>query len=329
MSEMCVTRTPLRISFLGGGSDLPLYTDTGNVGKVVSATIDKYVYVWARRRQDDQINVRYRENEWVKDIGKLNNEYVREALKWVKWKGGIEICSSGDVLLTETGLGGSSAFLVGLLTALYDLKLDILYSPFYVAEEAFRLETGPLGKKVGRQDHYAAAYGGLRYYEFRGGENVSQTSFSVDGLRNHSSNLLLIHTAQNRSDTKEIFSDIYDPENAERTLRSLHILSMLTNRGIESLAMEEYPSFFGLMDDAWEAKKGLSPRVSSLTIDDVRKKVMNAGAMAAKLLGAGGGGYILAWCPEGKEAVIKNLHGEFEELPFSFVTHGAEVLFSR
>ena len=115
MKEQCLTRTPLRIGFLGGGSDLPIFTDKGFVGGCISVTIDKYVYVWVRRRQDQQINVRYHENEWVTDIGKLRNEYVREALRWVNWNGGIEVCSSADVTLKETGLGGSSSFLVGLL----------------------------------------------------------------------------------------------------------------------------------------------------------------------------------------------------------------------
>lgn len=333
MSSLVVVRVPLRVSFLGGGSDLPLFHENfGRAGCVLSCTINKYVYIVLNIR-DNKIIAKYSKTEEVESLDELKNEYVRETLKWVEWKGGIGVHSISNISLTSTGLGGSSAFLVGLLLALRALGASDTSSTrlqgvtsYNLAEEAFTIETGPLAKKIGRQDHYAVSLGGMNRldfvpssYPYAGPVIQSPISFP-DGLEDM---LLMLYTGEN-SGGNEIFTDIH--ANKESVLPLYNDLANLARKGVEYAHKGQWEKVFLLMNDAWALKKGTSGLISNPHIDRMHNEIIRAGAASAKLLGAGSGGLMLCYCPNGKYTVLRCLGNKYQDLDFKFTKEGATII---
>lgn len=327
--DIVLTQTPMRISFLGGGSDLPLFTESGNgPGCCVSATIDKYVAVLAKRRWDELIVCHYRitEQAHIQEIEYLNNAYVREALKWVGWQDGIEITSMSDVPIDGAGLGGSSAFLIGMLKALYVLQGKLKLEED-LAEEAFRLETGPLGKQIGRQDHWAAAFGGFRRYDFLPGGEVQEVF--LGDLSWASGRILLLHTG-NPHAAESVFADVHRPGNEERNLFLYSVLADLGRKGAFFAQKICWEKFFGLIEENWLAKKATSGLISNPEIEKMIADAKTAGAQQVKICGTGGGGHLLCYCPEGRDVVLERLEAAGEhpiDLPVEFANEWSRVLY--
>lgn len=309
----------MRISFLGGGSDLPFYTSTGNVGCCVSATIDRYSYAMAKRRRDGRVVVHYQEIENVAKIGDLKNNYVRAALEHVGWKGGIEISLMADIGI-RMGLGGSGSFLVALLTAFYGLSGKGPLAPLNLAHLAFTLEAETLARQTGRQDHYAAAFGGCNRFDFLpSGETLQSSIPSPHGWEDR---LLLLNTEmEHQADL--VFADM---EAREGNVHLYGIMADLARKGASYFKRGQTEKALGLIREAWIIKRGSSDLISNPQIERMYDDVMNAGARGGKVCGTGGGGCMLFWCPGGKAGILERLNGKYSEVSFKFVDHGVQTL---
>lgn len=324
--DLVLVRTPMRLSFLGGGSDLPLYTDSGSSGCVLSAAIDCYSYVLVKRRHDQHLVVHYNDIERVTDIAELDNSYVREALRSLGFRRGLEIVSMGDLSYDFCGLGGSSSFLISLLSCLHRLKGEDL-NPSSLAEEAFQLETDVLGKKIGRQDHYAVAFGGCaRLIFIPEGTVLRHPIYIPEGIEDK---LLLLYVGRRKCREEEIFDEIHQPENRERSIKLYSVLADLAHKGNLYALRGYWHKAFELMNDSWIAKRGTAAAISNDKIENLMADCFDAGAKSGKLCGAGGGGCLLLWCPEGKKEVVDRLRKKIkrvQEVDFHFVKNGVQVI---
>ena len=320
---MVITRTPFRISFVGGGTDLKSYYQTG-YGAVVNATIDKYMYITVNKRFDDSIRVSYSTTEIVDRVDDIRHDIVREALKMVGIEKGIEITSISDIP-AGTGLGSSSSFAVGLLNALYTY-IGQQRSAHELAEKACKLEIEILGHPIGKQDQFAAAYGGINYFRFNQDESVeykpiklSEADYAaMDGQ------LSMWYTGISRS------ADSILKKQSEDTAAKLAVLDAMRQQADEmqrELCTNGYSdSFARALRQGWEMKKSITGAISNGTIDALYEKAMQSGARGGKILGAGGGGFLLFCCePENKAKLAESLG--LQELHFRFTNHGSRVVF--
>ena len=320
---MIITRTPFRISFVGGGTDLASYYGTG-YGAVINATINKYIYVTVNRRFDDSIRVSYSRTEIVDRVDELQHDIVREALNMVGITKGIEITSVSDIP-AGTGLGSSSSFTVGLLNALYTY-IGQQRSAHELAEKAYRLEHDLLHHPVGKQDQFAAAYGGLNYFCFRQDESVTYQPLRLDEtqMTEMSEHLSMWYTGISRS------ADTILKRQSEDTAKKLPVLDFMRTQADELLRdMTEHgfsESFAEALRLGWEKKRSLVSGISSDGIDALYETAMQNGAKGGKILGAGGGGFLLFYCdPEDKERMAEKLG--LTEFRFRFTNHGSRVVY--
>jgi D-glycero-alpha-D-manno-heptose-7-phosphate kinase len=322
---MIITRTPFRISFVGGGTDLSdFYKKEG--GAVLSSTIDKYVYIVANKRFDDKIRISYSKTELVEKIDEIQHPIVREALKLVGITKGIDIVSLADVP-AGTGLGSSSSFTVGLLNALYGY-VGRLVSSEQLAREACKIEIEILGEPIGKQDQYIAAYGGLKYIQFNADDSVRiDQCFCPEYEKEEiNRNLLLFFTHQVR-DARTILKE--QKENIGG-LTTFEILKKTRDLAIElkNIMNGEFsPDILGqFLNRGWLLKKQLAKGISSNQLDDYYERALKAGALGGKITGAGGGGFFLIYCPQERQAgVIQALH-DFTKLEFHLVDVGSEIV---
>jgi len=306
---MIIVQAPLRCSFFGGGTDFPeFYEEHG--GCVLTTAINKYIYVIVKPRFDNKIRVTYRKAELVKSVKDVKHEIVRECLKHVGIKGGIEVITIGDVP-AGTGLGSSSAVTVGVLKALY-AYVGREMDAEQLALTACYIEREMLHKPIGVQDQYISAYGGFRFFEFTKGR-IGGLKIPVETLFDH---LLLFYTGISRDSSKilEIQS--------KNTRKNTAIL--LTMRGMASQAIGN-PQFGELLDESWQLKKQLGP-ISSPKIDKWYEKAIKAGATGGKILGAGGGGFLLFYCPTNKKQAVRKALFRLTEIPISPEPDGAKVI---
>ncbi len=322
---MIMTKTPLRITFVGGGTDMPGYYRKYNNGAVVSAAINKYIHIVVNKKFDNHIRVSYSRTEIVDSVDKINHPSVREALKLLEIDGGIEIVSISDIPSGGTGLGSSSTFLVGLLNALHAWKGEFV-SPKELAEEAVHIERGILKEPGGKQDQYMAAYGGIKLMEFNKDDSVVITPIVAKEnhyglLRKH---LMLLYTGTQRSSasihTKQITS-INSHITAYNSMRDI------SYRLFDSLRSGKWLVTGRLLDENWQLKKTLSEGISDSSIDKMYKKAIKLGAEGGKLVGAGGGGFLLMFASPDKHAAIKKALPKLREEPFEFEAEGSRVVY--
>jgi len=320
---MIITRTPFRISFVGGGTDLSSYYRTG-YGAVVSATIDKYMYITVNKRFDDSIRVSYSTTEIVESVDDIKHDIVREALKMTGITKGIEITSISDIP-AGTGLGSSSSFAVGLLNALYIYKGQ-QRSAHELAEKACKLELEVLGHPIGKQDQFAAAYGGVNYYQFNGDESVTYRpmNLSTADLERMNGKLSMWYTGINRS-----ADDILVQQNKD-TSGKLDVLDFMRDQaGImaDNLAENGFSESFGnMLHEGWLKKKSITSSISNGRIDELYQTAIRNGAKGGKLLGAGGGGFLLFYCDADKHDDLGKALG-LKEMLFRITNHGSRVVF--
>ncbi len=326
---MIVTRTPFRITLGGGGTDLPsFYHEHG--GFILAVAIDKYMYLNVNTPiLDDLIRVRYSKAETVRCLHEIEHPMVRAALEHFGIENGIEIVSIADIP-AGTGVGSSSCYLVGLMNALHALTQTPV-NPQQLAEEACHIELNLLHKPIGKQDQYMAAYGGLTTLQIAndGKVEAQYLSIPVDVVEALENNLLLFYTGAVR-DATAILSQQNDATKRKDTT-VVGGLSEIKDIGIEiasTIAAGNLRRFGELMDEHWQVKKRLSKGITNSTIDAWYELSKRNGAIGGKISGAGGGGFLMLYCEEGKAQVRDTLRNAgLKELHFRFEFEGSKVVF--
>jgi len=295
---LIITRTPLRISLGGGGTDLPsFYTQYG--GMVVAGAIDKYIYVGINRTFTDDYFLKYSEMERVTSAADVAHPIIREALLAHKVGPALEVVSLADIP-AGTGLGSSGTFTVGLLRALYALKREHV-SAHALAEEACSIEIDRLGRAVGKQDQYIAAFGGLTCFEFRtdGRVQVTPLGVSQQTLHDLEEHLLLFFTGYSRDADLMLADQKKRSETGEAAMiDGLRAIGDIGLRVKDALEAGDTLGFAALMRDHWERKRSRTPGMSSPAIDRWYDAAMANGALGGKLVGAGGGGFLLFYAQD-------------------------------
>lgn len=325
---MIIARTPLRISFAGGGSDLKAYYKHG-YGAVVSTAIDKYMYVCVNTTFDHHIRVIYSKVEYVDKIEEIEHNLAREALNLVGVKqNGLDIAYMGDMLPAHTGsgLGASSALTVGILNALHTLK-GRKASAEKLAREACRIEIEILGRPIGKQDQYAAAYGGMNYIRFNKDESVEVVPLDCrpHTLERLNKNLLLFHTGLNTQ------SDNILTEQTNKTADNLHVLDRMVKLAEElktAVEKDDLAGFGQILHQGWLYKQQLADGISNNTIDGYYDKARKAGAFGGKILGSGGGGFLLLYCEEKHQNQVRKALSMLRETPFRFEPQGSAIVYN-
>ena len=323
---MIITRTPFRISFAGGGTDLRGFY-RNEPGAVVSTAINKYMYIIVNKRFSDAIRVSYyARTEIVDSVDEVRHPLVKEALKLVGVSRGIEIASVADVH-AGAGLGSSGSFTVGLLNALYAYK-GILKSAEELAREACHIEIDILGEPAGKQDQYIAAYGGFRYFQFNPDESVATEPiiWSAGHKEELVQNLLLLYTGdihETGSILQELEEKTQQPDNMANLTKMRDMAVALKNQLNSNAAAS---IFGGMLDSGWQLKRELASGISNDKIDECYEKALNAGALGGKVLGAGGGGFLLLYCPKSKHAKVRKALSNLPALEFSFEPEGSKII---
>ena len=324
---MIISRTPFRISFFGGGTDYPAwYRDHG--GTVLGATIDKYCYLTCRYLPPffkHRIRVVYSQIENCQVVDEIAHPAVREVLRYLQIDRGVEIHHDGD-LPARSGMGSSSAFTVGLLHALYALKGQ-MPTKRQLAAESIQIEQEMIKETVGSQDQVLAAFGGFNHVVFsQDGEiSVKPVTLSGERLRELSSHLMLFYRGIERTASDIAGSYVADVDGKRSQLR---IMKGLVE---ESLAVlnngQDITAFGSLLDEGWQAKRSLSAKVSNAYVDELYAHAISNGALGGKLLGAGGGGFMLLFVPPSKQNQVKEALKRFISVPFHFDFSGSQIIF--
>ncbi|MDA1128311.1 MAG: kinase [Chloroflexi bacterium] len=324
---MIISRTPYRISFFGGGSDYPdWYRNHG--GQVLASAINKYCYITCRYLPpffEHRIHVVYSKIESCQTVDQIEHPAVRETLKFLNIERGIEIHHDGD-LPARSGMGSSSSFTVGLLNALYALKGYMPGKP-QLAKESIHIEQDRLNETVGSQDQVSAAYGGFNHISFpsNGDISVKPVTLSpqrVDELDDH---LMLFYTGIAR--TASAIAGSYVPDIASRESEIREITGMV-DEGLAILnSQRDIASFGKLLDRAWHSKRNMSAMVSNSHVDEIYERAQKAGATGGKLLGAGGGGFMLLFAHPSKQQKIKESLSRLIQVPFKFENSGSQIIF--
>ena len=322
---MIITQTPLRISFAGGGTDFKGYYEKDG-GAVISSAIDKYIYVVIKERFDDKIRVGYTRTEMVDRVDDIEHELVRECMRLTGIKGGVEIATMADIPSEGSGLGSSSTVTVGLLHALYAFKGELV-TPERLAEEACSIEIDILGKPIGKQDQYIAAFGNLRVIEFHtdGAVDVRRVELpEVQRLRLGEC-LMLFYTGITRSADNIL---IQQKENIVDRMRTLGMIKEQVCEIEASLANQNINKVGRIMHAGWGLKKQMAERITSANIDNLYEAALDAGATGGKIAGAGGGGFLLLYCTPDRQHAVRSILAELKELPFSLERDGTKVIFN-
>ena len=325
---MIVTKTPLRVSFFGGGSDVEAFYGQHG-GAVLSTTIDKYVRLAVQRVARPHIKVMYSEVEQVKSLEHIKHDRVRECLRHFGVGSQIEIASFADIPTKGTGLGSSSTFTVGLIQAMSQY-VGHQMGRYDVAELACQIEIEQCGQKIGKQDQYAATFGGFNFIEFsKSGTEVVPLNISSDTVSKFGDHLLCFYTGQTRSASTILSDQVEKLERKESDIVFLtkEMVDIARTARVELQAGRVH-NVGALLDDGWRIKKKLSSGISNPIIDQMYEDARKAGALGGKVLGAGGGGYLLLYVPhKSQENVMKKL-SSFEPFVFNFTDEGSRVVYN-
>jgi D-glycero-alpha-D-manno-heptose-7-phosphate kinase len=323
--QVIVTQTPLRIGLVGGGTDLPAYYREHG-GRVLNAAIDKYVYVIVKQRFDDDIYVNYSKKEIVSSVQDIQHELVREAMYMAGVTGGVEITTLADIPSAGSGLGSSSSVTVGLLHALFAYQ-GRQVSAEELAERACAIEIDRCRKPIGKQDQYAAAFGGICDIHFGPGDRVFVETIRIPSplRRRLQGELLLFFTGITRN-ANTILGE--QTANIADRLPQLAQLRDLAGEAALGLREGDIDALGVALNKSWQAKRMLATGVSSSQIDEAVEAALSAGATGAKVTGAGGGGFLLVVCPlEAQRSVRDQLMG-MKELPIKLEPLGSRVIFN-
>ena len=324
---MIISRTPLRISFVGGGSDLPVfYRKFG--GAVVSTSIDQFVYVTVNRKFDEKIRVSYSRTEEASSVARIKHPLVREAMLLLDIKGGVEITSIADIPARGTGLGSSSSFTVGLLHVLHAYA-ERYASADQLARESSIIEIERCGEPIGKQDQYAAAFGGLNFIQFHPDDSVTVEPIicKKETLQKIQSHILIFYTGLTRSASgilKHQQSALATEKKKQNVTKQM---VKLAHRLKQDLQQNRTESFGEVIHEGWCLKKSLADGITSGVIDEWYSKARKAGAAGGKLLGAGAGGFLLFYAPPERHEAIARALPDLRQMAFRFETQGSRIIF--
>ena len=302
---MTVTRTPLRISFAGGGTDLKEFYENG-YGAVVSMAIDKHIYIAVHRGFDRRYILKYSEVEVADTVDQIRHGLIRECLRERGIKSGMEMASFADIPSQGTGLGSSSAFAVGLLHAL-DIQEGGELGKADLADSACRIEIDRLGEPIGKQDQYAASFGGVNYIKFLPGGKVEVSPIEIDPdtICRLNENLLLVYTGLTRGAGTVLSEQKENTVRDSDTFTRLESIRLMADELRSELQKGKIDAIGDYLSRGWALKKELAKGVSKGEIDEIYEAGISAGAAGGKLLGAGGGGFVLFYCEEGRRADVE------------------------
>ncbi|HDH50958.1 MAG TPA: GHMP kinase [Nitrospirae bacterium] len=322
---MIISQTPLRISFVGGGTDLKSFYHQED-GMVLSTAIDKYVYVIIKERFDDKIYINYSVKEIVDNVSQIKHQLVREAMKKVGIVKGVEITTLADIPSEGSGLGSSSTVTVGLLNAMYNY-VGKQVTLEQIAREACEIEIDICRKPIGKQDQYVAAYGGLNKITFHPDESVSVDKVSLfnKDLIQLGSRLLLFFTNKTRK------SDAILKKQKKTTGDKRAILRRMKDfvpKLESSLGRSKFTMLGKLLHENWLLKKSLVGSISNPEINKMYKSAMDAGALGGKICGAGGGGFLLMYVPKAKQDKVREALSDYRELHFMLDSFGSRIIFN-
>jgi D-glycero-alpha-D-manno-heptose-7-phosphate kinase len=324
---MIVTRTPLRVSFAGGGTDLPEFYER-EYGAVLSTAIDKYIYVTVKRHSElffEPIRLNYSKSEQVNRVDEIENDIARECLRMLEIDPPIYISTVGD-MPASTGLGGSSSFAVGLLNALHAYRGERV-SAGQLAEEACHIEMDVLQQPIGKQDQYAAAFGGLNFLRFSPGGRVTvePQRLANGGLGELFDHILMFWTGHQRD-----ASTVLAEQKANTGSKFESLIAMRQHAHMLHLLMSgahvDAGRFGVILDETWRLKRDLASTISNDQIDSWYACAKRGGAIGGKLCGAGGGGFLLFIVPPDQQEAVRRIMSSLIEVPVRYEVHGSHVV---
>jgi len=322
---MIIVQTPLRVSLFGGGTDFSsFFLKEG--GCVLSSAIDKYIFVTIKQRFDHKLRVGWTRTEMVDHVSEIEHELIREAFYTTGIDHGVEITTMGDIPAMGSGLGSSSTVTVGALHAMYALKGEIVTAEC-LARQACEIEIDRLEKPIGIQDQYIAAYGGLCFLEFTtdGEVLIQNIELESNQKRRLNERLLLFFTGVTRR--SEIILDEQTKNIIDRSsvLREMKRIAYVARDDIQNGNIDRIGE---LLHESWQLKKQLASRISNDWIDETYESAIRAGAIGGKITGAGGGGFLIFYCPLEKQENLRSALSDLQELPFQLEPDGSKVIFN-
>lgn len=325
---MIVTKTPLRVSFFGGGSDIEaFYSEHG--GAVLTSTIDKFIRLSIQRVARQHIKVMYTDIERVHDVDNIRHDRVRESLKMFGIHSNIEIASFADIPTKGTGLGSSSTFTVGLLQGLSDY-IGLPRGRYDLAELACDIEINKCNQQIGKQDQYASTFGGFNYITFdRSGVEVIPLNIKDSTINRLSENLMCFYTGQTRSASDILSDQVGKLQRSEKDTIFLtkELVDIAKTAKVEMQA-GRLDNIGALLDDGWRIKKKLSSGISNPMINQMYEDARAAGALGGKILGAGGGGYMILYVPPKYQAAVAQKLSNYALFNFNFTDEGSRVVYN-
>ena len=325
---MIITKTPYRISFFGGGSDYPQWYKKHG-GSVLSTTIDKHIYITCRYLPDffkHKYRIVWSKIEMVKNVNQIQHPAVKKMLKYLKINKGLEIHYDGD-LPARSGMGSSSCFVVGLMKALYKIK-NTEISNIDLTKRSIYFEQNIMNEIVGSQDQVVATYGGFNKIIFNknGSINVKKIKFKKN-LKLLNRNLVLIYTGINR--TAHYIAQKYVEKLTSTKKNYINKIVSYVDQGEKILNSSNIADLGRLLNEAWQEKKKLSNEISNRKIDELYNDALKYGALGGKLLGAGGGGFLLMYMKENAKRDFFKKFKNSINVPFKFSSHGSKIIFNN
>lgn len=326
---MIISKTPFRISFFGGGTDYPVWYEE-NGGAVLSTTIDKYCYITIRYLPpffEHKHRIVYSSIENVKDASEIRHPVVKALLRYFKIEKGVEIHHDGD-LPARSGLGSSSSFTVGMINSFHALKGNIV-SKADLAKQAIYIERDILKETVGSQDQVAVAHGGFNRIIFHHDHNfkICPVTLQKEKIRQLEKHLMLIFTGFSRFASEIAAAQVENTASKKKELSEMH---QMVEHAIEILSSgRDIVELGNLLHQSWKIKKSLTDKISNSSIDSLYEKAIKAGAIGGKLLGAGGGGFMLLFVRPENRSRLKEALKDFLEIKFKFETDGSQIIYYR
>jgi D-glycero-alpha-D-manno-heptose-7-phosphate kinase len=324
---MIISKTPLRMSFAGGGSDLPAFYQRFG-GAVVSTAIDKYVYVNVNKKFDNGIRIGYSKNEEVGKVSDIAHPIVRKTFEYLGLEGGVEITTIADIPSGGTGLGSSSSFAVGILNALY-AYMGKYVSFEKLAQEASHIEIELCKEPIGKQDQYAAAYGGFNFIEFRPDNSVFLEPIIMEKkIRDEiQSRLLLFYTGKTRSASDLLQKQSQAIMSDQNKMKAMHHIASQARELAKELRNNNPHALGEILHEGWLLKRSLLNEISGSEIDYWYELAINAGAIGGKILGAGGGGFLMLYVPEDNQSKVIKALSMIRQVNIKFDQHGSQIIF--
>ncbi|MFO1478205.1 MAG: GHMP kinase [Verrucomicrobiota bacterium] len=324
---MIISKTPLRMSFVGGGSDLPVFYRRHG-GAVVSTAIDKFIYVTVNKKFDERIRVSYSRTEEARTVARIRHPLVREAMLMLGVTGGVEITSIADIPAKGTGLGSSSSFTVGLLNALHAYAQRHAGAE-KLARESCAIEIERCGEPIGKQDQYAAAFGGFNFIEFHPDDTVTVEPILCkrETVRRLQEDTIVFYTGLTRSASALLKTQQAALASERAKQKAMKRMVALARELRAELQNNNVRAFGEIIHENWVLKRSLSGGVSNGQIDGWYEKARRAGAVGGKLLGAGSGGFLMFYAPRERHEAIAAALSDLRRQEFRFEPHGSRIIF--